>query len=143
MKTIDFECLLEKAKLPATTLEDEATYIKAIRAGIPGAIVQPAILELGERELFSRLLNTDVSNLSRFYRQEKLSRPIGEGILDTLRVFKLALSVYENDAEMALEWLHTKIPALSGEIPIDLLDTFEGRRMVKDCLLVMEYGDFT
>lgn len=143
MKTIDLESLLEKAKLPSTTLEDEATYIKAIRTGISGAIVQPAILELGERELFSRLLNTDVSNLSRFYRQEKLSRPLGEAILDTLRVFKLALSVYENDAEMALEWLHTKIPALSGEIPINLLDTFEGRRMVKDCLLVMEYGDFT
>jgi putative toxin-antitoxin system antitoxin component (TIGR02293 family) len=143
MKTIDFNCLLKKAKLPLTTLEDEATYIQAVREGISGAIVQPAILELGERELFSRLLNTNISNLSRFYRQKTLSATISEAILDTLRVFKLALEVYEGDAETALLWLHTNIPALSNEIPINLLDTFEGRRMVKDCLMVMEYGDFT
>lgn len=143
MKTIDFNALLVQGDVPLTTLDDQATYLRVIKTGISGAIVQPAIGVLGERELFTRLLNTDKSNLSRFYNHKRLSVTISEGILDTLRVFKLAFEVYEGDVETALEWLHTSIPALSNEIPINLLDTFEGRRVVKDCLMVMEYGDFT
>lgn len=58
-------------------------------------------------------------------------------------MFKLAFQVYDQDTKTALKWFNTQIPTLSGQVPIDLLDTFKGRELVKDCLMVMEYGDFT
>ena len=143
MQTIDLNSLLTEAHLPEGILEEDGTFITASRAGIPGSILKPTIKTLGVRDLFISLLNTDSSNLSKFYRQKKLSPTVSEAILDTLRVFKLAFKVYDGDTKKALKWLHTKIPALSGQIPMDLLDTFQGRILVKDCLMVMEYGDFS
>lgn len=143
MTTINLDCLLEKAHLPTDVLENEGTFISTIREGIPGSILQPTIAALGERELFTKSLNTKKSNLNKYYRKERLSTTNSEAILDILRVFKLALKVYEGDGETAKKWMHTKIPALNYQLPIELLDTFTGRNLVKECLLVMEYGDFS
>jgi putative toxin-antitoxin system antitoxin component (TIGR02293 family) len=134
--------LLEKANLSPTLLEDRAAYIQAIRMGISGEIVKQAVQELEERELFIRLLNTNSANLSRFYRQKPLTKMQSEGILDTLKVFQDAIAVFENQ-EIAREWLHTSIPSLAGEYPINLCDTFEGRKLVREALRAIEYGEFS
>ena len=42
----------------------------------------------------------------------------------------------------AREWLETALPALGGQRPIDLCDTFEGRRLVQDAIRRIEYGEF-
>lgn len=134
--------LLENANLSPDLLEDRRVYIQTVRQGISGAIVQQAVKTLGERELFIRLLNTNSANLSRFYHQKSLSTAASEGILDTLRVFQEAVEVFE-DVDKAKEWLHTKIPALAGEYPIALCDTFEGRKLVRESLKSIEYGEFS
>ena len=134
--------LLEEAKLSPTLLEDRGEYIKAVRQGISGAILPEAIKELGERDLFIKLLETTSANLSRLYRKEKLPQSSTEGILDVLRVVQQAVLVF-GDGEIAKEWLHTSIPALSGELPINLCDTFEGRKIVKESLKAIEYGEFS
>lgn len=139
---MDIASLLENANLSSNLLEDRRAYIQAVRKGISGAIVQQAIKVLGERELFIRLLDTNSANLSRFYHQKKLAKIASEGILDTLRVFQDAVNVFE-DVELAREWLHTRIPALAGEYPINLCDTFEGRKLVRESLRAIEYGEFT
>ncbi|MEN9870396.1 MAG: hypothetical protein RLZZ171_1384 [Cyanobacteriota bacterium] len=143
MKTINLESILTESQIPPEVLEEDGIFIQASRLGISGKILQPTIKVLGVRDLIISLLNTDKTNLSKFYHQEHLSPTVSEAILDTLKVFKLAFQVYDQDAQTALKWLNTKIPALSGQVPIDLLDTFKGRELVKDCLMVMEYGDFT
>jgi putative toxin-antitoxin system antitoxin component (TIGR02293 family) len=134
--------LLEKADLPPTLLEDRTAYIQAVRRGISGEIVKQAVQALEERDLFIRLLNTNSANLSRFYRQKPLTKMQSEGILDTLRVFQETIAVFENE-KLAKEWLHTSIPALAGEYPINLCDTFEGRKLVCEALRAIEYGEFT
>ena len=112
--------LLEEAKLSPTLLEDRGEYIKAVRQGISGAILPEAIKELGERDLF-----------------------IHVGIWgNSLDVVQQAVLVF-GDGEIAKEWLHTSIPALSGELPINLCDTFEGRKIVKESLKAIEYGEFS
>ena len=139
---MNISLLLKDADLPPNLLEDRAEYIQAVRKGISGTIVKQAIQLLGERDLFVRLLSTNSANLSRFYHQKVLSKIASEGILDTLRVFQDAISVFE-DADIAKEWLHTRIPALAGEYPIELCDTFEGRKLVRETLRAIEYGEFT
>jgi putative toxin-antitoxin system antitoxin component (TIGR02293 family) len=134
--------LLEGANLSPTLLEDRTAYIQAIRRGISGEIVKQAVQVLEERELFIHLLNTNSANLSRFYHQKLLTKMQSEGILDTLRVFQDAITVFENE-QLAKEWLHTRIPALAGEYPINLCDTFEGRKLVREALRAIEYGEFS
>ncbi|WP_416397366.1 antitoxin Xre/MbcA/ParS toxin-binding domain-containing protein [Allohahella sp. A8] len=43
----------------------------------------------------------------------------------------------------AKQWLSSPVPALDGERPIDLFDTFEGRRWVTTVLRHIETGDFS
>ena len=134
--------LLKDSELSPTILEDRSEYIQTVRQGISGKIVERAVKVLGEREFFVRLLSTSSGNLNRLYRSPSLSRVQTEGILDTLKVFDKAINVFGNE-EIAKEWLHTSIPALDGELPLDLCDTFEGRRLVKESLEAIEYGEFT
>jgi putative toxin-antitoxin system antitoxin component (TIGR02293 family) len=141
-KSMKIPELLEGANLSPTLLEDRTAYIQAIRRGISGEIVKQAVQVLEERELFIHLLNTNSANLSRFYRQKQLTKMQSEGILDTLRVFQNAITVFENE-QLAKEWLHTRIPALAGEYPINLCDTFEGRKLVREALRAIEYGEFS
>lgn len=143
MSAIKLEKLLSEAKLPEDIFEVEGTYIQAVREGISGSILKPTINALDLRELFVLLLNTDKSNLNKFYKYEHLSSQVSEAILDTLSVYKLAFRVYRGNDTKVFKWLKTKIPALSNQVPMDLLDTFRGRKLVKDCLMVMEDGDFT
>ena len=139
---MNISLLLEDANLSPSLLENRAEYIHTIRQGIPGTIVKQAVQISGERDLFIRILNTNSANLSRFYHQKVLNKITSEGILDTLRLFQEAITIFE-DADIVKEWLHTRIPALAGEYPIDLCDTFEGRKLVRETLRAIEYGEFT
>lgn len=139
---MNISALLKGANIAPEVLDNRTAYMKAISSGVSGTIIKPAVTQLGERNLFIRLLDTNSANLSRFYNRKTLSKAHSEGILDTLRVFNQANSVF-GDEEIATEWLHTRIPALSGKLPVDLCDTFEGRAMVKEALMTIEYGEFT
>ena len=48
----------------------------------------------------------------------------------------------EGNLEKAIEWIKTPIPALSGEKPEALFDTFEGRRLVSQVLRKIKYSEF-
>ncbi|MGI9286849.1 MAG: antitoxin Xre/MbcA/ParS toxin-binding domain-containing protein [Pseudomonadales bacterium] len=131
---------IQGVAVPAAVFADHATFIEATRTGLPGAVVKQAVDALGHRDLFVRLLETTTGNLSRFYRRKALNAYHSEGILDTLRVFSKAIRVFD-DPDIACEWLDTRIPALGGQRPITLCDTFEGRDMVQTALRKIEYGE--
>lgn len=133
--------LLESYNLSPNLLENREAYIRAVRKGISGQIVQEIIRDSGERELFIKILSTSTANLSRFYRAEPLTQSQSESVLDILKIFSQARDVFGSE-EIAKEWLHTRVPALNGEFPIELCDTFEGRRLIKECLSSIEYGEF-
>ncbi|WP_036487507.1 antitoxin Xre/MbcA/ParS toxin-binding domain-containing protein [Myxosarcina sp. GI1] len=133
--------VLKNSDLNPDILQDRGAYIQTIRQGVSGKIVEQAVRASGERELFVRLLSTSSGNLHRLYHSQLLTRVQTEGILDTLKVFADAIDVF-GDENIAKEWLHTSIPALNGESPIDLCDTFEGRKLVREALSAIEYGEF-
>lgn len=134
--------LAKSLHIPTSVLSNRAEYIGAVRAGISGDVVKKAIEIIGSRELFVRLLNTTSANLGRYYRKKTLSRIDTEEVLDTIRVFAEAMQIWGN-AEAAKNWLNTPVPALAGEEPLNLFDTFEGRDWVRQVLRKIEHGEFT
>lgn len=128
-------------KVPPAVFSDHETFIETTRKGLSGKIVKQAVDALGHRDLFVRLLETTTGNLNRFYRRKTLNTYHSESILDTLRVFSRANSVF-GDPDVAREWMDTAIPALGGQTPISLCDTFEGRNLVQAALRKIEYGEF-
>lgn len=135
------EFFRDSAVSPAV-LENRADYIRQVRAGIPGAIVKRAVELFDNRELLVRLLHTSSANLSRYYRRKALTPAESEEILDALRIFFEAVEILGN-TDTARAWLHTPVPALAGERPTDLFDTFEGREWVRQVLRKIAHGEFT
>jgi putative toxin-antitoxin system antitoxin component (TIGR02293 family) len=125
----------------AAAFVDRAAFIEAVRAGLPGEVVKQILDVVGYREFIVRLLGTTSANLHRIYRRKTLGPAQSEALLDALRVFDLAVRVFAGLAP-AREWLETALPALDGRRPIDLCDTFEGRRLVRDAIRRIEYGEF-
>ena len=93
------------------------------------------------REFVLRLVGATSANLHRIYRRNALAQAQSEALLDTLRVFERAERAFAGFAG-AREWLETALPALAGQRPIDLCDTFEGRRLVRDAIRRIERGEF-
>ena len=104
--------------------------------------MKQALDVVGYRALIVRLLGTTSGNLHRVYRRKALGPAQSEALLDTLRVFGHAERTFAGLAP-AREWLETALPALGGQRPIDLCDTFEGRRLVRDAIRRIEYGEFS
>ena len=132
---------LEAVDVPPAALVDRSAFIHAARAGLPGKVVKQTIDVVGHRELMVGLMGTTSGNLHRVYRRKALSPAQSEVLLDTLRVFLGATDAF-GSLERANEWLDAPLPALDGERPADLCDTFEGRRLVQDAIHRIEHGEF-
>ena len=132
---------LRRIDVSAAAFVDRSAFIKAVRAGLPGEVVKQTVDVVGYRELVVRLVGTTSANLHRIYRRKALAQAQSEALLDTLRVFNLAEQAFAGLVP-AQEWLETALPALAGQRPIDLCDTFEGRRLVRDTLRRIEHGEF-
>ncbi len=127
--------------VPPAALADRSAFVEAVRAGLPGEVVKQTVDVVGYRDLVVRLVGTTSANLHRVYRRKALAQAQSEALLDTLRVFSRAEQAFAGLVR-AHEWLGTALPALGGERPIDLCDTFEGRRQVRDTLRRIEHGEF-
>ena len=132
---------IEGVGVPSAAFVDQAAYIRTVRAGLSGEVVRQAIDAIGHRDFFARLLGTTSGHLGRLYGRESLGRARTEGLLDTLRTFAAAAAAF-GDLDRAQDWLDTALPALGGDRPIDICDTFEGRRLVREIIRKVEYGEF-
>ena len=131
---------IEGIGVPSAAFVDQAAFIRTVRAGLSGEVVKQAIDAIGHRDFFVRLLGTTSGHLSRLYGRKSLGAARTEGLLDTLRIFAAAAAF--GGLERAQDWLDTALPALGGDRPIDLCDTFEGRRLVREIIRKVEYGEF-
>ena len=140
MSNTEYE-LIPSLGLRGDELNNQCEYIRTVREGISGDVVKKAVKVLDNRDLIVRILGTTSSNLSRYYRVKRMSRGDSEEMLDTIRLYNQAIHIF-GDMEKAIAWIKTSIPALSGETPEAMLDTFEGRKWVAQLLRKIEYGEF-
>lgn len=134
--------ILEGIPVEKDLFRNRASFIRAVRGGLRGEVARDAVATLGRRELFAKVLHSSPANLSRCYRRESLTPAQSEGLLDTLRLFDCAGRVFGTFGKVQA-WLDTEVPALGNLRPAELLDTFEGRAMVKEALEKIEYGGFS
>lgn len=134
-------CHIEGIDIPATVFSDRNSLIQTARKGLPGDVIRQAVRILGHREVFVRLLETTGGNLNRYYRRKALSPVQSEALLDLLCVFARAITVF-GAIGSAREWLETPLPALGGDSPLEMCDTFAGRALVQGALNKIEYGEF-
>ncbi len=132
---------IEGIDIPASALNDRTAYIETARKGVSGRVVGQAVRVLGHRETFAGLMGTTAGNLNRFYRRPTLAPAQSEALLDMLRVVSRALAAF-GDLDRVQQWFDSASPALGGERPIDLCDTFEGRRAVDGIVCKIQYGEF-
>ena len=127
--------------VPMSVFSDTSEFIRVARKGIAGKVVKQAVDAVGQRDLFVRLVGISPGNLHRVYRRKTLGPVQSEAILDALRVFFRASTAF-GSLELAHEWLGAPLPALGGQRPLELCDTFSGRRLVQDAIGKIEHGEF-
>ena len=131
------ETLLLKLAISPDALDNELTFIMAVRKGLSGKSARIAADVFGSRSVIIKALHVDPSNLSR-----TLSQAQSEALLDAVRAFSEAQATLDTE-EKARKWLNTSSKALGGEIPVNLFDTFEGRNWVRQVLRKIQSGDFS
>ena len=127
---------------PHSVFSNHKTFINTVREGVPGCLLKQLIDLTGLRETFLTILNVRNRQLSYLYRRKRLGQSESESVLDSVRLLNHAEQVFES-RDLAMQWLHNPVPALSGAVPLELFDTFEGRRWVSQVLAQIEYGDFS
>ncbi len=133
--------LYESLGLSEETMNDKARFIQLTRKGLSGEVVRRVARTLDNREVLIRVLGTTSGNLNRFYRRKTMDANTSEELLDTIHIYGEALRVF-GDLELAKTWIKTPLPALAGEAPEALFDTFKGREWVMQTLRKIEYGEF-
>lgn len=128
--------------IPSQVLTNRKIFIDVARKGIPGWWVKSVVDATELRETFLTVLDVSSENLSRVYRKKALGKKTSEEILDTVRVIRQAVDVWESQ-ELAMQWLSNSVAALDDERPTNLFDTFEGRRWVAQVLRTIEHGGFS
>lgn len=80
--------------------------------------------------------------LSRRQREGRLAPDESDRLVRAVRLFQLAVDLFEGDAPAARRWLETPQRALSGAVPLDLASTGVGARCVEDLITRLEHGVF-
>ena len=123
--------------------ENQFMFLNAITVGSSGSVVESTANLLPElRGVMCRALGTTSRNLRSLYRRETLNKQQSEIMLDILSVYNAAYELYD-DMGTARDLLNTRNPALNNQKPSDLLDTFMGRRLVKEVLNKIAWAEFS
>ncbi|TKB51196.1 DUF2384 domain-containing protein [Ferrimonas sediminicola] len=95
------------------------------------------------RQIVAGAIGINTSNLSKLYYRKRLSRVQSERISDLTATWSELNDVFMHDDNALNEWLHSKLPALSGRPPAKLLETIVGRKALREILNRLRYADFS
>ncbi|MDP1604171.1 MAG: DUF2384 domain-containing protein [Legionella sp.] len=120
--------------------KDPIKEIEIIRKGINPELIDNFLNEQSFviKDVLSRLKITT----STYFAKKKDHKLLDPG--STEKFFRL-ISIVKNAQEIlgnpeAKNWLYRKIPSLGDQVPMDLLDTEIGHRLVEQALLQIKYG---
>jgi len=128
--------------LDPKVFENSACFITAVRTGVSGKVLQQALAQFENRQLFAGALNTDLEGLKEYGSATRLNAQQSESLLDSLRILGAVRAVWGSH-ELAEQWLDSPVQALGGEKPVDLFDSYEGRQWVAQVAKKIELGDFS
>ncbi|MBW4979712.1 antitoxin Xre/MbcA/ParS toxin-binding domain-containing protein [Marinobacter adhaerens] len=123
-------------------LSNPVTFVQWVRRGIPGDWLASLVGETGLEHEIAIALGMTSSQLRAACQADALDARTSENVLDLARLLSYCVSVWESH-DQAVEWLSHPVHALADQIPMSLLDTFEGRRWLTEVLYKIEQGDFS
>src|SRR5688572_33263563 len=122
----------------------ELELARLIAQGIPTSLLVEVIDQgILTRDEVTRLILPRRTLAHRKRRGEHLSPDESDRLARVLHLHRIALETFDGDAGKVSTWLRTPNRALSGEIPLDLIVTSTGARLVEDALLRIEHGVYT
>ena len=122
---------------PAT----EHEILRIVEGGLaPSVIKRLAVLGLERLEIDAVVIPSRTLQHRRS-RREKLTVEESDRVLRVIRVLSLAESVY-GSRERALAWLRKPHARLDERIPLSLLKTDTGSRIVEELLMQIDEGMF-
>ncbi len=139
--TLYKQSVSDACAVSATVFENKRNYLQLVRDGVSGDKVKTLLQWLPElKPVLVVALSISAANISRLYKGTLPSHQ-AEPVLDMLQLICRAENLFGPD--MARQWLNSPMPALSGDKPIALFDSFVGRNMVADVLQAIEFGEFS
>jgi putative toxin-antitoxin system antitoxin component (TIGR02293 family) len=115
-------------------VESEADLVEAVKQGLPTASIEQMVHDdlLSQTEVYALIAPKRTYQLRRQQRKP-LTMAESEKAVRVARVFALAMEAFQNAAKAAA-WLRRPSRVL-GRVPIDLLDSEPGARLVEEELL--------
>lgn len=118
-------------------------YLELVESGVQGALVKATIMLFPEQtDAICKALSVSKKDISRI-GNKTLSTHQSETILDIISVLDMTYLLFENDMPSVQEWISSEIRALNSKKPMDFLNTFMGRSILKETLNKMKYGEFS
>ena len=122
---------------------DPIKEIEIVRKGINPELIENFLNSQSfvVKDVLSRLKITT----STYFAKKKDHKLLDSGSTEKfLRLFSVVKNAEEIlGSQEAKSWLYIKIPSLGDQIPMDLLDTEAGHRLVEQALLQIKYGIYS
>ena len=119
----------------------EAEILRIVERRLTTAVIK-RLISLGlERGEIDAVIIPQRTLQHRRSRREKLTVDESDRVLRAIRVLSLAEAIY-NSRERAIAWLRKPNPRLDDRVPLSLLKTDTGSRMVEELLVQIDEGMF-
>ena len=114
--------------------------VRIARRGIKPIVLKSYINEhnLKAEIILDKLKISRSTYFTKVKSKKNLDTSSTEKFLRLVSILELATEIMGK--EEAKEWLLREIPSLANEIPLELLDTEPGHKLVEDTLLHIKYG---
>ncbi len=124
-------------------LKDPIKEIGTIREGLSPNLIERFLNDecFSIKDILARLQIPSSTYFAKKKKKLLLDSSASEKFLRLISVVQTA-AVILGKAE-AKNWLYRKIPSLGNEVPLDLLDTETGHRLVTQALLQIKYGVYS
>ncbi|MCX7116173.1 MAG: DUF2384 domain-containing protein [Gammaproteobacteria bacterium] len=121
-------------------LKDPMNEIKTIREGVKVDLIEHFLNQRNfvVKDVLSRLKIPQSTYFAKKKKQLRLDASTTEKLVRLVAVVQMATTILgEFEAK---NWLYRKIASLGEQVPMDLLDTESGHRLVEQALLQIQYG---
>jgi putative toxin-antitoxin system antitoxin component (TIGR02293 family) len=133
----------DNLKTTAADCTRSMDVIEFIRHGMPYYTVDNILDKtcISRRDI-SNILHISVRQMNRYHPEDLLSAEQSGFIYEFSRLYVRGLDIF-GDKETFEKWVQRPQMALGMQVPVSLLDTAEGFRMVNDLLSQIEYGFYS
>lgn len=120
--------------------KDPTKEIESIRKGVRPEVIEAFLMPRAfvVKDVLERLHIPKSTYLAKKKNKALLDSSATEKLFRLVSVIQLASEIMGESAVKA--WLYKTIGAIGNQMPIDLLDTEVGHRLVEEALLQIKYG---